>query len=706
MAVNGSARPWVSDWLALQPGGSILVRSGRVELGQGILTALAQIAADELDVSVDRVRVMSASAPDGLDEGFTSGSKSVMEGGARLRRACAQARAMLLEAAARQLQVPAAELHVRDGAVRDRAGTVRTTYWALADTGVLNTPVSENWEVKPPTAHRVVGVAVPRLDLAAKLTGEGAYIQDLVLPGMLFGRTIRPPTAGCRLMRCDKDAVVPIRSVVAVVRQGTFLGVLAEREEDAVRAAELLRSRSCWSDPPGHLDASSLQGLLRGQPTDDVVWARTPQPSARRGAATSFSASYSRPYLAHASITPSCAVARWHDGRLEVWTHAQGVFPLQRALAAIFAMPPERVQVRHVASAGCYGHNGADDAACDAALLARAVPGRPVQVTWSRADEFRWESYGPAMTADITVGLDSDGDIIQWVQDVWGSGHSTRPGAGGQPNLLGAREAADDLAPWVAQDPPMAQCGGTGRNAVPGYAIPELSVTTHRVLTPLLRTSSLRGLGAMLNVYAIECTMDELARLAAADPIDYRLRHLTDDRARAVLEAVADLSGWPNRGTSEQDASGWGAAYARYKNSGGYCAVVARVTATDRVRVTHLYLAVDVGQIINPDGVLNQVEGGAIQAASWAVGEEVRLGATGVRSIDWESYPIMRFSETPEVAVRLLPRPDASAVGVGEIAVGPVAGAIGNALADALGLRIPDLPFSAERIAATLSAVP
>jgi nicotinate dehydrogenase subunit B len=354
-----------------------------------------------------------------------------------------------------------------------------------------------------------------------------------------------------------------------------------------------------------------------------------------------------------------------------------------------------------VPGAGCYGHNSADDVAFDAALLARAVPGRPVQVVWSREDEFAWEPVGSPMVVEVAVGVDDRGDPVTWRQDAWGPGHDSRPGSAGEPRLLGAWHAADVPA-LAAADPVPAIGGGTGRNVVPPYALAGLDARAHRLLESPVRTSALRGLGATMNVFAIECAMDELARAAGEDPLDHRLRHLPDERARAVLAAAAEDAGWRTRRPA--DSVGWGLGYSRYKGVCGHCAVVARVVAVEAVRVTDLWVAVDVGQVVNPDGLTNQIEGGALQATSWVLQEEVLLDARGVAGRDWEAYPVLRFPDVPEVHVRLLSRPAEPPLGAGEVTGGPVAAAVANALADALDLRVRDLPLTPERVAAAIES--
>jgi CO/xanthine dehydrogenase Mo-binding subunit len=692
-ALREPDRALVSQWVSLGSDGTVILNQGKAELGQGISTALAQIAADQLDVGWTRIRVVAANTVTGPNEGSTSGSRSVMDSGAAVRLVCARARQLLLETAAAPARLSPGELVVVDGSIFGPDGGLLATYWEL-DPSILEHPVPGEITTAPSGRHRYVGEAVPRLDLPAKLAGAPSFIQDLAPAGMLFGRVVRPETSGQRLVRTDIAEVQGSPGVVAMVHRGNFLGVVAKREEEAVRAAEALRRRTQWEpivgvDPTAEAPAD--------QPAEELLVADVGNHEEHEIRST-LTASFSRPYLAHASIATSCALARWSRDGLDVWSSTQGVYPLRAALAMAFDLPEERVRVWHAHSAGCYGHTGADDAAFDAAMLAQAVPDTPVQVVWSRNDEFRWEPLGPAMVVDVSAGLDNGGNVALWRQTATGGGHSSRPGALGRPNLIGALESSgyDNLP--ASTDPP--GDGGTSRNALPGYSIPDTEIRASRLLWTPLRTSSLRSLGSMLNVFAIEAMMDDLAREAGFDPVEYRLRHLDDHRARDIVSAAADLAGWRSR-TSASD-SGWGVGYGRYKNYSGYCAAVARVEAHSDIHVTNLYLAVDVGRVINPDGLTNQIEGGAIQATSWTTREEVRHRGRTIDSIDWQSYPILCFSDVPEVSVRIVPRPEEPSLGAGEIAAGPVAAAIGNAVADALGVRIPDLPLTGERISSFL----
>jgi CO/xanthine dehydrogenase Mo-binding subunit len=382
-----------------------------------------------------------------------------------------------------------------------------------------------------------------------------------------------------------------------------------------------------------------------------------------------------------------------------VWSHTQGIFNQRADLALAFAMPRERIVVEHVEGAGCYGHNSQDDVAFDAALLARAAQGRPVRVLWSREDELSCAPFGPAMRMDVEADFDKEGEVLAWRGDVWSNGHSTRPGRASTPHLLASMHLEKPATPMLAINTPLESGGGAQRNAVPPYDFPALAIRNHRLLTMPIRTSALRGLGAFLNVFAIEGFVDEIAAARGEDPVAWRLRHLGDPRGRAVIEAAARLAAWGT--AAKKEGIGLGIGYSRYKQNAAYCAVVAEVEAEREVRVRRLWIAVDVGLAVNPDGVANQIEGGAIQAASWTLKEAVRFDATRITSSTWEDYPILRFSEVPQVQVQVLQHPDEASVGAGEAPMGPTAAAIGNAVFDALGVRVRDLPITPERIVAT-----
>ncbi|MGY1808508.1 molybdopterin cofactor-binding domain-containing protein [Blastococcus sp. SYSU D00669] len=656
-----AASPRLSSWVRVLSDGVVELRVGKVEFGQGIVTALAQVAAEELGVPLEQVRMLPA-ATFGPDEGLTAGSMSVAEAVPAVRLVCA---------------------HVRGLHAGAPYGSVAVDLDVDADPAV---------PLRDPATYRLVGTSTPRLDLPDKIAGRPRYISDLRLPGQLFGRVVRPPSPGATLRAVAEGAV---GDGLTVVRDGSFLGVVGTDEAAVAVAAERLRAAASWDEQDTLPDERALDAYLQETPSETVTVLDEPVRPATH------TARYSRPFLAHGSIAPSCGLARWDDdGRVHVWSSSQGVHRLRDALAGALGLDRDAITVEHVENAGCYGHNGADDAAFDAVLLARAVQGRPVQVQWSRRDELSWAPFGSAMTAQVSASLDEDGRITSWSYDVWSQGHTARPGYAGVPGLLAGRHLARPLPVPPAADPPLPTGGGSLRNAVPLYEVGARRVHGHRLLENPVRSSALRALGAHLNVFAIESFVDELAALAGADPLEFRLRHLADARARAVLTTAAEAAGW---GAPLPDGLGRGLAVARYKGRAAYCAVVAEVEAVSDVRVRRLTVAVDVGRVVNPDGVRNQIEGGAVQATSWTLKERVRFDRRRVTSDDWESYPVLRFSEVPEVEVHLLDSGEPS-VGAGEAAQGPTAGAIGNALAAAVGVRVRDLPLTPEAVTAAISA--
>lgn len=691
-----AANPRLGDWLRIGSDGTVEVHSGKVELGQGILTALAQMVAEELDIDVGRIRMTATATGLSPDEGMTAGSLSIQQSGAALREVCAEARDLYLAIAADKLAVPKEDLAVDDGRITGRDGTA-TSYWELSDESVLDRPASGGAKPKPESDYHVVGTDVARIDLPDKLFGRPRYVHDLAFDGMLYGRVVRPPSRGAMLTALDERPALALPGVVTVVRDGDFLAVIAEREEAALRAADRLSSDAVWEQKPSLPDEDDLPRFLTEVPTDTTVVADGPRSA--DAAQWSLSATYHRPFIAHGSIAPSSAVALARDSEMEIWSHSQGVHILAREIARELGMRPEQLVVRHVEGAGCYGHNGADDAAMDAALLALAVPGRHVQVVWSRADELSWAPLGTAGVVRIAAGTASDGTVSSWRHEIWSGTFISRPGMTPPPAFL-ATSLRDRTAIHSNAEPPLERGGGTRRNAVPGYDFPSYEVINHLIPAMPLRTSALRSLGAHLNIFAAESFMDELAAEAGVDPIEYRLAHLSDPRGRAVLEAVARSSNWGKH--TRSDSIGHGVGYARYKNSSAYCAVIAEVEAVEQVRVRRLAIAVDAGLVISPDGATNQIEGGAIQATSWTVKERVRFDRYNVTSDSWETYPILRFSEVPAVDVELMPGDGHQPLGVGECAQGPTTAAIANALCDAIGVRVRSLPLTPDQIVAAI----
>ncbi len=687
--------PRLSQWLRVHRDGTVSIFSGKVEIGQGILTALAQIAAEELGLAPERIRMGAADTALSPDEGVTSGSLSIQDSGAALRRACAHARALLLERAAQRLGVSVAELDVEDGAIK--AAGRSTSFWECAGDALFDCEIDATAAARPPRDYRVVGKPAPRLDLPDKIAGRPRYLQDMVLPGMLFGRVVRPRYGFSKLASLDDGKVKSMPGLVAIVREGSFVAVLAEREEGAIAAQNALRKASEWDAlPPIPQD---IHAWLKSHASDHRVINEKTDLGAKSRATSTLEASYTKPYISHASIGPSCAIAHFQGDRLIVWSHSQGIFNLRRDLALALGMREDGVVVRHAEGAGCYGHNGADDVALDAALLARRSGGRPVQVQWMRDDEFAWAPCGPAMALTLRAALDPQSNIVDWQHELWSNGHSGRPGRLDNPALVAAWHLARPFERPAAINMPL-PAGAADRNAIPLYDFPSQRITNHYVREMPVRTSALRSLGAYANVFAIESFMDELALAARADPIAFRLRHLKDPRARAVIETAAQRADWG--GWTNAEGRGHGIGFAKYKNLGAYCAVVAEVEVEIEVRVKRLFIAVDVGLVVNPNGVVNQIEGGAIQSTSWTLKEEVKLDERGITSLGWEDYPILKFSEVPAVEVELIDRPQLPAVGAGEAAQGPTAGAIANAVAHALGVRVRELPLTSERVIAAI----
>ena len=694
--------PLLDSWIRVEADGRVAVLTGKAELGQGISTALVQLAAEELDLPLAAVSIHTADTGATPDEGYTAGSHSMQDSGSAIRAAAAEVRRLLITEAASRWSLAAEGLRTAGGEVLAPDGR-RLGYGALVSATLIHVAASPDQPLKAPTDYVLVNTAVPRLDIPAKVTGGAAYVQDMRPPGLVHARVVRPPRPGAALLSLDDAAVRATPGVVAIVRDGSFLAVAAETEWGAVEAMRALAAAARWSaspplpaDRPAHdvikaLPARDMPILSRGAPVSDAGLRR-------------FSADYSRPYQAHASVGPSCAVALLDGETTTVWTHTQGVFPDRDAIAEMLRVAPERVRCVHAQGSGCYGHNGADDAAGDAALVARAVPGRPVRLQLMREQEAAWEPFGPAMATHAEAALDADGRIVDWSSAVWSNTHNMRPGGAGA--LLAAGLLAEPFPPPEPKPIPQPE-GGGDRNAIPIYALPNARVMHHFVPEMPLRVSAMRALGAYANVFTIESFMDELARGSGQDPVAFRLRHLEDPRARAVVERARDESGWAR--TPKPPGTGRGFGFARYKNLAAYCAIAAEVEVdaeTGRVRLARAVAAVDSGQVVNPDGLRNQVEGAILQSMSWTLFESVGFDEDGVTSVDWATYPILRFDAVPDsVEVHIVDRPGLPFLGSGECGQGPTAAAIANAVADATGQRFRDLPLTRDKIAGAMAGL-
>jgi nicotinate dehydrogenase subunit B len=688
-------------WLAVGRDGRVTVFSGKVELGTGVETALAQIVADELDVPAGRVGMVLGDTARTPDQGLTTGSKTIQQGGPQLRQAAAEARQALLALASARLGAPVDRLIVRDGVVSVAGGGSRKmSYGELIGGQCFNRDLSGSVAVKRPEAYRVVGQPVRRVDIPGKVTGAHTYVHDVRVPGMLHGRVVRPPAIGATLASVDESSVRSVRGLVKIVSRGNFLGVVAEREEQVIRAARELKTS--WHEPAGGAEKPDVHEVMRATPTSDkVLHSAGDIEPALKGAARTLRATYLTPFQMHASIGPSCAVADVKGDGATIWSGTQGAFGLRDALAELLDLAKDQVRVVWVEASGCYGHNGADDVAGDAALLSQAV-GRPVRVQWMRHDEHGWEPKGPAMIMDVRGGLDARGRVVAWDYAVTTPTHSTRPRS----------HAGNLLAGQLVGLTPSYGLTGGDRNARHTYVFPNDRVTVRWQSASLLRTSAFRGLGGPHNSFANESFMDELAAVAGVDPIEFRLRHLEDPRAIAVLERVARLAHWrarPSPRTGEAragSATGRGVAYVQYENAHAHVAVVVEAEVNRQsgaVRVARVFVGHDCGLIINPDGVKNQIEGNVLQTISRALKEEVAFTRAGVTGLDWSAYPILTFPEVPDaVEVALVNRPNETAVGAGEPTACPIPAAIANAIFDATGARVRNMPFTPERVRAAL----
>jgi nicotinate dehydrogenase subunit B len=692
-----AANPVLSSWVRFSREGQVMVSPGKVEIGQGIVTALAQIAADELDVDIGRVQMVRASTAGSPNEGVTSGSLSVQHSGRAIRHACAEIRQMFLALASDRLGVGIDVLDISDGTISG-PGNMRTSYWELADDVSLDRNATPGAVPKSSAQRALAGNSIQRLDIPDKVFAHPRFIHDSALPGLLHGRVLRSEMAAAKLVELREDRARGVAGLIAIVRNGNFAGVVSETEDAAEAALTVLRKGATWTAGETLPDEDRLAEWLKAQPVESTVIDRK---TASQAAATerTIKRQYSRPFIAHASIGPCCAMAQWNGDRVRIWSHSQGVYFLRSDLALVLKLPIEDITVEHMEGAGCYGHNGADDVALDAVLLARAAAGRPVRVQWSRQDEMSHAPFGAAMAIELEADLDAQGEIVDWRHGIWSNGHTARPGRATQPALLAGTELGRPFPRTISTNPPQANGGGSDRNSVPLYDFPSWTIESHRLLTMPIRTSALRTLGAQGNVFAIECFLDELAALRGEDPVAFRLRHLRDIRAQDVIRAAAKRANWrPDR----QTGRGYGLGFARYKNTGAYCAVVAEIESAEDIRVKRLTIAVDVGEVINPDGVVNQIEGGAIQATSWVLKERVRFDNQRITSNTWSTYPILRFSEVPEVQVEIIPRPELEPLGAGEAAHGPVTAAIANAVFDAIEVRVRNLPITRDSLIAAM----
>jgi len=693
--------PFLDSWIRIDADGGITVFSGKAEIGQGFKTAFQQIAAEELDVPFASLKVVTADTRRTANEGYTSGSNSMKDSGTAIQNAAAQVRELLIAEAARRLNLPAESFRTENGAVIAPDGQ-RLGYGDLVAGDMLHVQAQPKSRLKDPATYKVMGQPVPRVDIPAKVTGGAAYIQDMRLPGMVHARVVRPPSYGAQLTECDTSAIERLPGVVKVIRNGNFMAVVAQKEFQAIKAMRALSMAAKWRETPGLPKQDDLPRLLTGLPSQDAIILERSDPSAI--AQKTIEATYTRPYQSHGSIGPSCAIAQSANDAMTVWTHTQGVYPDRQGIAEMLHLPPASVHLIHVEGSGCYGHNGADDAAADAALIARELPGVPVRVQWMREQEHGWEPFGPAMVTKLKASLDSNGAISSWNFEVWSNTHSMWPGGAG--SMLAAQHMAQPI-PLPAPKPIPLPEGGGDRNAIPIYKFPNAHVVHHFIPAMPVRVSAMRALGAYHNVFSIESFMDELAEIAGTDAVEFRLKHLDDPRGRAVIEKAAQEFGW-QKGQKAPPDRGFGFAFARYKNLAAYCAIASEVEVnreTGRPRLVRAVAAVDSGQVVNPDGLINQIEGAILQSMSWTLYEAVTFDDTRITSIDWQTYPILRFNAVPQkIDVHIINRPGQPFLGSGETGQGPAAASVANAIANATGKRLRDLPLTRKKIKDAIDA--
>ncbi len=689
----------VDAFLAIDRSGRVTLYSGKVELGTGVSTALTQIVAEELDVPLARIALIEGDTALTPAQGKTWGSLTIQVGGIQIRQAAATARQALLQEAAKNLGAPVGDLVVEQGTVRARSGGKQVTYGELIGGKNFSLKVDKQAPLKAPANYKIVGQSIPRFDIPPKVSGQFTYVQDFKLPGMLQGRVVRPSAIGASLQSVDESSVKDIPGVVKVVRQNNFLGVVAESEWGAIQAAQKLKAN--WSNWEGLPEQSKLWEYVRATKVnkDDVTSNVGNAEQALAQAAKRISATYDFAIHSHASMGPSCAVADFKDGKLTCWSASQATHDLRLQLAAMLSMKDRDVHVIYVEGSGCYGRNAHEDAAGDAALLARAV-GRPVRVQWTREDENGWDPKGPPTLMDLQAGLDANGQVVAWYSQLY-----VPEGGGGNVKLLAAEAAGLPFEKGMFP-------GNIINNSAIPYTFPHVRTVAHRLAETPFRPSWIRAPGRMQNTFCNEAFLDELAVAAGADPFDFRLRYLSNDpRGTELLKRLMSLAQWKGRSSGKSAggdvAIGRGVTYVKYELARTYVGAVADVEVNRKsgeIRVKHFAIVQDCGQIINPDGVRNQIEGNVVQTVSRTLKEEVTFDRSRVTSLDWASYPILTFPEVPDVDIDLIDRPTEKPWGVGEPAAAVVPSAIANAVFDAAGVRMRSVPFTPAKVRAALQS--
>lgn len=692
------AKDQLDAWLAISADGAVTVYTGKVDLGTGVRTALAQLVAEELDVAFGRVHMVMGDTLLTVDQGQTASSVSISSGMV-LRQAAACARLALVAAAAKRLALDAAELSVVDGVVSNRQGDRNISYAALVEGQPFNLKLDTKVALKPPASHIVVGKSVPRVDIPAKVTGTFTYMHDFKLPGMLHARVVRPPAMGAVLVSVDESSLRGINGLVKVVRKENFLAVVCKSEWAAVKAARVLKAQ--WTTVESMPEKSQLYVYWRGLPVakDEPAVIKGDAVAALQTAAKRVKATYEFAPHTHGSMGPACAVADFRDGRCTVWSPSQATHSLQSELSSVLAVRKENIRLIYLDGSGCYGRNGHEDCTADAALVSQLV-GAPVRVQWMRAEEHGWDPKSPPTLIDMDGGLDTKGQPVAWRSEFF---------------LANSHGSLDDFPLLAAVHSGVKRTGyytgSISRNADVMYEFPNIKTEVHRLTDTAFRTAHLRTPGRMQNTFANETFFDEMAVAAGADPLQWRIAYLKDPRSHAVLEDVGRMANWHGKSSAGKNKAkghlvrGRGLAYVRYENNRTYVAMIAEVEVNKRdghIRVTEVWCSHDCGQIVNPDGVRNQIEGGIVQTISRTLLEELQFDRSKITSLDWASYPILRFSQVPKININLINRPEAPAWGAGEMAPTVVSAAISSAVFDAVGARPRSVPFLPAKVLAAL----
>ena len=725
---NGAPSNQLDSWIAIGSDGKVTAYTGKCELGHGLLTAQTQLIAEELSVPFNRVTLLQCDTGLTPDQGTTSGAQShpTNFNQANLALAGATAREILVQRAAAQLNIPAAQLVARDGVISSRTDTSRrVTYSQLIAGARFGVTLNTNAARKPQTEWTILGTPVPRIDIPAMVSGQFEYVHNVRVPGMLHGQVIRPPFVGATLERVDEDSIKGMPGLVKVVVKKNFVGVVADKPWRAIQAASKLKVT--WSRGIGLPRYESFHDYLRNQkPTRDTFTVNTKDVDEKiSGAAKVIKATYLYPYQMHGSYASSCAVADVQGERATIWSATQAVYPLRDSAAAVLGLRAENVHIVFRMASGCYGCNGADTVSYDAALLSQAA-GKPVRVQLSRKDEMAWENYGYAFVIDERVGVDPAGNIVAWDHEAWSAVMGGRPGGNTPGNVVTGMLAGFEPAAFAARSPaPDPTNFGNNSNAVPSYVTGCVvtrcggtgKITSERVLTHNIRspffTGPLRSPERLQNTFAHESFMDEIAASLKTDPVEYRLRHLADPRMIRVVQEAATLAKWDTRSSPRSGNSRTGVVRGRgiscvlYEGNNGYCAAVADVEvnqSTGVIAVKNFYIANDCGPISNPDGLVNQLEGGAMQGISRTLFEEVIWDAEKVTSIDWKTYRSLYLGvDIPAIHTKLI-NAEGRAMGAGETAVTVIPAAIANAVFDATGARLRQVPFTPERVKVALAA--